>query len=74
MNEENNKIKNWMKILVIVLASCLCSEMAIAIVSMPLMILGLVGAIIDKKPSYLLKAFLTVLPCLILALIYINIS
>lgn len=73
MNKEKNKIKDWLSILFIVLSSCLCSEMAIAIVTIPIAVMALVNSIRDKKFSYLLKAFGTIIPCLILALIYIKI-
>ena len=73
MNKEKNHLKDWLTIFLIVLAACLCSEMSIAIVSIPVMVLGMIGAIRDKKPSYLLKSLGTIIPCLLLAIIYINI-
>lgn len=73
MNKEKNRVQDWLSILFLVLSSCLCSEMAIAIVTIPIAIMALVSSIRDKKFSYLLKAFGTVIPCLILALIYLKI-
>ena len=73
MNKEENEIKDWLTILFIVLASCLCSEMAVAIVTIPIVVLSIINSLRDKKVSYLLKSLGTILPCLIIALIYINI-
>ena len=73
MKKINNKILLSLTILFIVLASCLCSEMSIVIVTIPIAIMALISAIRDKKISYLYKSLITVIPCFIVALIYINI-
>ena len=73
MSKEQNKIKDWFKIFITVIAACLFSEMAIAIITIPIIVLSIIGAIRDKKISYLFKGLLTIIPCLIIAIIYINI-
>ena len=73
LNKENNKIRDWLSILFLVLASCLCTEMSIAIITIPIAIFSLISSIRDKKISYLFKSLIMIIPCLILAIIYINI-
>ncbi len=71
MNKEKNKIKDWLSLLFVVLASCLCSEMSVAIISIPIVILTIINSIRDKKLSYLLKSVGVLIPCLIIAICYL---
>ena len=74
MNKEKNYIRDWISILFLVLASCLCTEMAIALMAVSISIFALISSLRDKKISYLFKAVATIIPCLILAMVYINIK
>lgn len=66
--------KGWFLILSIILASCLCSEMSIALVSVSLLVLSIVNAYRDKNIKYVLKSLICVIPCVILAVIYMMIK
>jgi hypothetical protein len=71
MDKTQNKIKDWLILFFIVLTSCLSSEMAVVLVTISLLALAFVSAIRDKKISYIFKAFLCIVPCIIIGIIYL---
>lgn len=71
MNKEENSLFNWITLFLTIIASCLCSEMAVPLVTISLMGLTIVSTIRDKKPIYILKSALSILPCLMVGIIYI---
>lgn len=74
MNKEKNKLLDWITLFVLVLAGCLCSQMAVPLITISIAILSFVSTIRDKKISYLFKSFITIIPCLVVGIIYIMIQ
>lgn len=74
MNKEKNEKKDWLTLFTLVNAGCLCSEIAVPLVSISVGALSLVNSIRDKKPSYILKSILCIIPCVIIGFIYLKIK
>lgn len=71
MDKKGNHILDWIALFITVLASCMCSQMAVPLVSISIAVLAFISMIRDKKIAYLFKAGLCVIPCLIVGIIYI---
>lgn len=70
MNKDS-KFIDWARLFVIVNAGCLGSEMAVALIPISLCAFALVNSFREKKISYLLKSFVCILPCVLIAMIYL---
>lgn len=70
----NDTVRNWITIFFVVSASCLCSEMAIALMSISIGVMTLIFCILNKKILYIFKSLICIIPCIILAILYLTIS
>ena len=59
--DDKNNFKSWLRLFIIVLASLLSSEMAIALISISIMAMTVIAAIRDKKISYLWKSVICII-------------
>jgi hypothetical protein len=74
MDKQSNKVKDWITMFFIVLTSCLCSEMAVVLVSISFFTIALISSIRDKKISYIFKFILCIIPCIIIGIIYLKLK
>jgi len=68
----NETFKNWLTIFLTVSACCVCSEMAIALVSISMATMSLIYLIRNRKIWFGLKSLVCVLPCIALGILYIT--
>lgn len=74
MNKEKNTLWDWIVMFISVNAGCLCSEMAVPLISISLGGLAIINSIRDKKISYLIKSFLCIIPCILVGIMYLIIK
>lgn len=70
MKNEKNIIE-WFKLFSCTLAGCLCSSMAVPLVSISLVALSLISGVRDKKISYFIKSCVCIIPCAIIGALYL---
>ena len=68
--DEDNKFINWFLIFLIILSSCLVTEMGIVLAPFSLMLLSIVFALKNKKISYIFKSMVCIIPCIVYLIIY----
>lgn len=71
MNKEKNNVLDWITMFMLVLAGCLCSQMAVPLLITSIVALSIISSIRDKKITYLFKGIITIIPCLIVGIIYL---
>ena len=74
MNKESNEIMDWIKMFFTVLAGCLGTEMANALIPISLGAMAIVSSIRDKEISYLFKTLICIIPCILIGIIYLIIK
>ena len=68
--KENDDLKNWGVILLIILFACMVSTIGIFLAPMSLIIISFLFSVKEKKINYLIKSLVCSLPCVMYAIIY----
>ena len=74
ISDNHDTFQNWLTVLLIVSASCLCSEMAIALVSTSIAVIAFINVIRNRKVLYVIKSMICIIPCIILGVLYLVLS
>ena len=74
ITDKNDTFRNRLTVFLIVSASCLCSEMAIALVSISVAVITFINFIRNRKALYVLKSMICVAPCIALGILYLKLN